>query len=129
MRFREGNSAVAIILTTLKKILFWSYDRGTWQYDIMCVLILAFVFFTPNASFRNRGAAAGSLAGGQSVFIPSYDLATTGSANLEREIAKHLSETYGYEVTVSSIEPMMDSTGNIRGYLTHISADRTTARD
>ena len=118
-----------IILKTLKKILFWSYDRGTWQYDIMCVLILAFVFFAPNSSFRNRDAAADTRSPGQSVFIPSYDLAAPGSANLEQKIAKHLSEKYGYEVSVSSIEPMMDSTGNLRGYLTHISADRTTARD
>jgi hypothetical protein len=41
-----------LLLTTLKKILFWSYDRGTWQYDILCVLILAFVFLMPNGMFR-----------------------------------------------------------------------------
>jgi len=120
---------VAIILTTLKKILFWSYDRGTWQYDIMCVLILAFVFFAPNSSFRNRDAAGGTQSTLQAVFIPSGELAMQGAANVEREIAKNLSEKYGYEVTVSSIEPMLDRNGNIRGYLTHISADRTTARD
>ena len=120
---------MTIVLRTLKKILFWSYDRGTWQYDIMCVLILAFVFFAPNASFRNREAAAGSQSPGQSVFIPNHEFASTGSSSLEQEIARHLSEKYGYEVTVSSIEPMLDSRGNIRGYLTHLSADRTTARD
>ena len=120
---------MTIVLRTLKKILFWSYDRGTWQYDIMCVLILAFVFFAPNASFRNREAAAGTQSPGQSVFVANHELATTGSARLEQEIAKHLSEKYGYEVTVSRIEPMLDGAGNIRGYLTHISADRTTARD
>jgi len=55
-----------IILTTLKKILFWSYDRGTWQYDVMCVLILAFIFLTPNGLFeshwksRDRNAPARS---------------------------------------------------------------------
>jgi len=120
---------VTLVLRTLKKILFWSYDRGTWQYDIMCVLILAFVFFAPNSSFRNREATAGTQSPGESVFVSNYELASTGSAGLEREIAKHLSEKYGYEVTVSRIEPMLDSAGNIRGYLTHISADRTTARD
>ena len=120
---------MTIDFRTLKKILFWSYDRGTWQYDIMCVLILAFVFFAPNASFRNREAAAGTRSPGESVFIPNYALATTGSSSLEHRIAEHLSEKYGYEVTVTRIEPMMDSTGNIRGYLTRISADQTTARD
>ena len=120
---------MAIVLRTLKKILFWSYDRGTWQYDIMCVLILAFVFFAPNTSFRNREAAGETRSPGQAVFVSSYEIAATGSANIERQIEQHLFEKYGYEVTVSSIEPMLDSNGKVRGYLTHISADRTTARD
>lgn len=54
-----------IILSTLKKILFWSYERGSWQYDVMCVLILAFIFLSPNRIFHSststpviaRGAA------------------------------------------------------------------------
>ena len=119
---------MAIILRTLKKILFWSYDRGTWQYDIMCVLILAFVFFAPNGSFRSREAVAGSPTPDLSVFISNDEIGEPG-AGVEREIAKHLTEKFGYEVTVSSIEPMRDNTGRLRGYLTHISADRTTARD
>jgi hypothetical protein len=45
---------VKIILTTLKKILFWSYERGSWQYDIMCVLILAFIFLAPNRWFQSQ---------------------------------------------------------------------------
>lgn len=31
----------------LRKTLIWSYERGTLQYDIICGLILAFVFFVP----------------------------------------------------------------------------------
>ena len=27
--------------------LFWTYDRATWQYDLMVVAILAFVWLTP----------------------------------------------------------------------------------
>jgi len=27
--------------------LFWSYERATWQYDIMVITILAFVWGTP----------------------------------------------------------------------------------
>ncbi len=46
-----------IIIVALKKTLFWSYERGAWQYDALCVLILAFIFFTPNHLFHNGGAA------------------------------------------------------------------------
>lgn len=36
----------------LKKIILWSYNRTTWQYDVLCVLILAFVFLTPKGWFE-----------------------------------------------------------------------------
>ena len=29
--------------------LFWTYDRGSWQYDVMVVLILAFISLTSPA--------------------------------------------------------------------------------
>jgi hypothetical protein len=32
---------------TIQKILFWSYERGTWQYDIAVVAIVIFVLFSP----------------------------------------------------------------------------------
>jgi len=27
--------------------LFWTYERATWQYDLMVIAILAFVWLTP----------------------------------------------------------------------------------
>lgn len=41
----------------LKKVFFWSHGRTTWQYDVLCVLILAFVFLTPKSWFE-RGKLA-----------------------------------------------------------------------
>ncbi len=35
----------------LKKIIFWTYGRTTWQYDVLCALILAFIFLTPKSWF------------------------------------------------------------------------------
>jgi hypothetical protein len=32
---------------TLKSFIFWSYERGSVQYDVMVTLILLFVFFSP----------------------------------------------------------------------------------
>jgi hypothetical protein len=47
-----------LIFTTLKKILFWCYERGTWQYDLLCVLILAFIFLAPNWIFNRAGRSS-----------------------------------------------------------------------
>ena len=40
-----------------KKVILWSYGRTTWQYDVLCVGILAFVFLTPKGWFE-RGELA-----------------------------------------------------------------------
>ncbi len=37
-----------------KSALLWSYERGGWQYDIICIVILAFIFVTPRSWFRDR---------------------------------------------------------------------------
>lgn len=31
----------------LSKVFFWTYPRGCWQYDLICIVILAFIFLTP----------------------------------------------------------------------------------
>jgi len=44
---------VRVLLTTLKKIFFWNYPRNTWQWDLLCVVILIFIFLTPKSWFDN----------------------------------------------------------------------------
>jgi hypothetical protein len=38
----------------LSRTFFWSYERGTWQYDVAVVLILIFVLLTPRGWFRDQ---------------------------------------------------------------------------
>jgi hypothetical protein len=43
--------------------IFWSYDRGSWPYDVLVVAILIFVLATPRGLFHDRpqeGAVASS---------------------------------------------------------------------
>src|SRR5215472_5956201 len=37
----------------LYRMFFWSYERGSWQYDVMVLLILVFVF-TPKRWFHDQ---------------------------------------------------------------------------
>jgi hypothetical protein len=94
----------------LKRTLFWSYARETWQYDVMCVLILAFIFLIPARVFddpevRSRRAGLGDVTqryvaaaeapGG--VFDPNIT-AVVGDAEVER------------------IEIERNNDGTVRGY-------------
>jgi hypothetical protein len=49
---------MASFRTTIRNILVWSYERGTIQYDIICALILAFIFFVPPSCFVAKRAAS-----------------------------------------------------------------------
>ena len=45
---------MAGIKQILSRTFLWSYERGTWQYDIAVVLILVFVLLTPRGWFRDE---------------------------------------------------------------------------
>ncbi|HLV01061.1 MAG TPA: hypothetical protein VKZ59_07325 [Acidobacteriota bacterium] len=38
-------------MKTIARIIYWRYKRGSWQYDILCALILGFIFLTPREVF------------------------------------------------------------------------------
>lgn len=93
-----------VILSTFKKILFWSYERGSWQYDVMCVLILAFIFFSPNRLFQSRVSAAPPLT------VRSAELGPVDAKNLDQAIKDYLNRT-GHAIKISRIEKAEDSSG------------------
>lgn len=45
------------MLGLLQKIFFWNYERNTWQWDFLCVLILIFIFGSPKSWFENSERA------------------------------------------------------------------------
>lgn len=40
----------------MKDIILWKYERASWQWDVLCVLIMCFIFLTPNSWFEKREA-------------------------------------------------------------------------
>lgn len=40
----------------MKDIIFWKYERASWQWDVLCVLIMCFIFLTPSSWFEKREA-------------------------------------------------------------------------
>jgi hypothetical protein len=38
----------------MKNVILWNYERGTWQYDLFCLLIIAFIFLTPKTWFAGK---------------------------------------------------------------------------
>jgi hypothetical protein len=45
------------MLVGIKNVLLWSYGRGTWQYDALCMAIVLTVFLVPSGYFGDRDRA------------------------------------------------------------------------
>ena len=44
---------MGFVSSTFRKLVFWNYERTSWQWDVLCVLILVFIFLTPKSWFAN----------------------------------------------------------------------------
>jgi len=42
------------LLIGIKNVILWSYERGSWQYDVLCLLIIATIFLAPSSFFGDR---------------------------------------------------------------------------
>ena len=104
---------------------FWTYERGTWQYDVMVVLILAFIFFTPRSWFRDQPTdlSAGVVLLSSSEHMKVYQLhaalippADPGSENILKGAERILRDYTGKAVQITQIKPETDARGEIVSY-------------
>jgi hypothetical protein len=52
---------------TIRNVLVWTYERGTLQYDIICALILIFIFLVPKSCFTAKRSVAPRAGSNQTV--------------------------------------------------------------
>jgi hypothetical protein len=112
------------VLSGVKKFVFWDYERGVWQYDVMVAIIVVFVLFTPRQWFRDQpripsAAQITSLpAHGESVFWVEPELVSSfpESQRLAR-LGPILASRSGRKIELTRIEPIYDSEQEIKGYM------------
>ena len=47
---------------SIKNVINWSYERASWQWDVLCLVCLCFIFLTPKSWFvRVQNAATQTL--------------------------------------------------------------------
>ena len=109
----------------LRPAIFWSYKRGSWQYDIMVALILVFIFVTPRSWFRDSPRIAGAQhivmlpsEEGRTVFWVDPDVIPDPSPQaLERQIRTLLEQRPGRKLADLEVEPSRDSDDRLNGYV------------
>jgi hypothetical protein len=105
------------LTTTLKKIFFWNYARNTWQWDLLCVVILIFIFLTPKSWFltgeRALGTGHPSAVAKTLVFAPEV----IGNEADTRQIQERVKNLTGRtDVEVVAVRKMVDADGRTRSF-------------
>ena len=110
----------------LKRFILWDYARGSWQYDVMVGIILAFIFLTPRGWFRDqpRIAQASSITllpaerGSMQFLVDSALLAGVPADQQAARLTGLLrTRTGNPALTVTRVEAIRDSEGEQQGYI------------
>lgn len=106
----------------IKRFLFWDYPRAGWQYDVMCGLILAFIFLTPRVWFRDQPRANSIVMlpseHGETVFwMDAQQLSSTPANARPQEAGALLQARTGKKYRVVRLEPIVDSEQEIKGFM------------
>jgi hypothetical protein len=130
------------ILSTLRDTLFWSYERGTLQYDILCGLILVFIFLTPRQNFRDWPVIDNPQQfrfGEQIVYTldeegnPVLNISTqlvpaTPDVDRVKTLAQdQLQKTLNRPVSIANIKPIRGENGETIGYSVWLDREGGTA--
>ena len=107
-----------MVLSGLKRLILWDYERGVWQYDVMCALILVFLAFAPRSWFRDQPRIPLASQISEGVFWMERDLVESVPEDQRRDkLAKVLSARTGKKLTLSRVEPIFDSEKEVKGYM------------
>lgn len=119
------------------RTIFWSYDRGSWPYDVMVIVIVLFVVATPRSWFHDQPRAAAApdaslqviaqdaSAGTQTYridakWLPAEKRAAKPTPELEREthdiLGRAVTELKGHTFQVLAIQPVRADDGSVLYY-------------
>lgn len=89
----------------MKNFVQWNYERGSWQYDVFCLLIVAFIFLTPKAWFDKKERLATQTA---RLIVKAQDFSPENN-----EMKKRVRELSGNpNAEIADFHEKRDSNGN-----------------
>jgi hypothetical protein len=129
---------MASLKTILARTFFWSYERGTWQYDLAVIVILIFVLATPTKWFRDEPQVGMPTTAGQVALVAGTDrderqtyrvdarvLAPPEQTpalqnDLHNALKKALPDLRNGRFSITKIEPVRDEAGTVIAYQVEI---------
>lgn len=119
-------------MNTLRRYIFWTYDRGSFHYDVMVTLILLFIFIAPRfVNFNDKPVTEVPLqhsqvlikeqssSGNDARFVYEIrvdDLQGATSDAALRKAILNVVEPIAGDITLQSYTPVQDTKGHIVAY-------------
>jgi len=104
---------MGFLTKTTRKIIFWTYPRTSWQWDVLCVLILVFIFLTPKSWFENSAYKRSHAA--QTTVVLSIDV--VGAQSDRSQIEERAKQAAGrVDGQVTAVREQRDSAGRLIAY-------------
>ena len=119
----------------LYRTIFWSYERGTWPYDVAVAAIVVFVLLTPRGWFRDRPEMdpadpqrasvlliSSDSAGGTQMYQVDARVLALPVAPPELEhlvhdaVRKNVPSLQGRPFRILNIDPVRGDQGNVLSY-------------
>ena len=111
-------------MKALSRLLLWDFPRASWQYDILVILILGFIFLTPRDIFHDQARAASveilPAEQGMSLYWIAPEL--LDGVPLQGRIAKAsalVNQRYKRRQTIIHVEEIRDEEMDITGYMAY----------
>ena len=109
------------LLVGIKNVLLWSYARGTWQFDALCLLIVLTVFLVPSSYFGDQDRAKQISANDGETYVGADELdvflkrqnRVELSQNSKEAMRLYFRNRLGREVVIDELEYFTSSDGKL----------------
>jgi hypothetical protein len=94
----------------LGRFIFWDFKRGSWQYDVMVGLILAFIFLVPRTFFRDQPKPASivMLPSHQGFLLETKLLENVAEDDQSARATQLVNQRFKTHVSISRVEVVYD---------------------
>jgi hypothetical protein len=108
-------------MRALGRFLLWDFPRASWQYDVMVVLILVFIFATPREIFRDQPKATSivMLPAQQGFLLEPDLLRRVPEAERASQATEMVRKRFKTRATVTRVEPVF-AEEELTGYVAMI---------
>src|SRR6266545_6968959 len=110
---REEICKMNFLRNTGRRSVFWTYPRTSWQWDVLCVLILVFIFLTPKSWFENSAYQRTHMGTARIVLDTDVVGTQVDKTEIERRARQQVGRP-GAQVTV--LRELHDTSGKLIGY-------------